>query len=96
MNNVLPLDFLKFIFKFMKAWKIKPLNYFPLLRERKQPKPLILHHFKRTGSQVKVLEFSKPKLRHLFSDDGELWTGQLYTDGCMNFPVFTGKQETIK
>lgn len=63
MNNLSPSDnsIYLFIFKFMKAWKIKPLNYFPLLRERKHPKPLISHHFKRIGPQLEVLEFCKPK-----------------------------------
>lgn len=41
--------------------KIKPLNYFPLLRERKHPKPLTSHYFKKTGSLLEVLEFSKSK-----------------------------------
>lgn len=98
MNNLLPLDnsIYLFIFKFMKAWKIKPLNYFPLLRERKLPKPLILCHFKRIGPQLEVLEFSKPKPGILFSDDGDSSAGPLDTDWCCINLMLIGKQETVK
>lgn len=73
MNNLLPLDHFiyLFTFKFMKARKIKPLNYFLLLRERKHPKPLTSHYFKKTGSLLEVLGFSKPKPGIFFSDDGD-------------------------
>lgn len=71
----------------MKAKKIKPLNYFPWVRERTQPKTLISHRW--IGPQLEVLEFSKPKRKCSFSDNGELsdWaTGYrlvLYEPSCV-------------
>lgn len=98
MNNLSPLDnsIYLFIFKFMKAWKIKPLNYFPLLRERKHPKPLMAHHFKRIGPQLEVLEFCKPKPGILFRDGGASLAGQLDTDRCCINLILIGKTRDNK